>query len=162
MAQGAAKVKTSGIMPPRRGHVVVTVRIGVWECRGTYHINQLQIVLADVERAVPKWRLTERRTDLAAHAVLRRFLVALPTPRPDQKLLTATVKAATWLAVNHPAGKFEAALADAVRDHGQAHLTLQADATGVAWGLAVSAQGLDLGDQLAAAERGLHAPGQMH
>ena len=159
MSRGRAKVKTTmGATAPRRGHVVVTVRVGAWECRGTYRLDQLQVVLADVERAVPNWRLTERRSDPTAHALLRRFLLTLPTQRPEPKLLTAAVKAATWVAVNYPTGKFKAALADAMRDHGQAHLTLQADAAGRTWGVAVSAQGLNLTASLVAAEGKLHEP----
>ena len=120
------------------GQVIVTVRLGAWECRGIYRIAQLDAVLADVERAVPGWRLAQRRTEPAAHLMLRRFLFSMCRVPSTTKLLEGTVKAATWLAVNNPQGSCRAALAQAIENQGHACLSVIASPDGLVWDMAVS------------------------
>jgi len=123
---------------PPREHVVVHLRIGAWECSGMYHLSQLNAVLSDVERAIPDWHLSQRRSDPMAHARLCGLLMTMAQHRADAKILEAAVKAATWLAVHSRVGRYRAALEKAVAEHGHAHLTVQTDALGNAWGFMVS------------------------
>jgi len=139
-----------------KGRIVVTVRLGAWECQGIYHIAQLDTVLADVERAVPGWRLAQRRTDPAAHLILRRLLFSMCRVPSTTKLLEGTVKAATWLAVNNPQGNCRAALAEAIENQGHACLSVIASTDGVVWDMTVSSMEADLAPILAPAD--LSAP----
>jgi hypothetical protein len=66
------------------------------------------------------------------------------------------VKAATWLAVNDPAGNHRTALAEAVRKHGHACLSVTASIDGLVWDMTVSSMEADLAPALAATD--LSAP----
>ena len=121
-----------------KGRIVVTVRLGAWECRGIYRIAQLDTVLADVERTVTGWRLAQRWTDPAAHLMLRRLLFSMCRAPATTKLLEGTVKAATWLAVNNPQGNCRAALAQAIENQGHACLSVIASTDGQVWDMTVS------------------------
>lgn len=119
---------------PPRGSIVVHVRIGAWECSGLYHLSQLSAILGDVERAIPEWQLSQRRSDPMAHVHLCGLLMTMAQHRADRKVPEAAVKAATWLAVHSRAGGYKEALEKAIAEHGHAHLTIQTDALGSAWG----------------------------
>jgi hypothetical protein len=140
------------------GQIAVTVRLGAWKCRGIYRIAQLDAVLADVERAVPGWCLARRRTDPTAHLLLRRLLFGMCRAPSTTKLLEGTVKAATWLAVNDPAGNYRTALAEAVRKHGHACLSVTASTDGLVWDMAVSSMEADLAPALVQVATDLSAP----
>jgi hypothetical protein len=139
---GRRKIKVQGGKSDHtdvsNGRVVVTVRLGAWECRGIYRIAQLDTVLADVERTIPGWRLAQRRTDPATHLMLRRLLFIMCRAPSTTKLLEGTVKAATWLAVNNPQGNCRAALAQAIENQGHACLSVIASADGLMWDMTVS------------------------
>ena len=136
--------------------IVVTVRLGAWECRGIYRIAQLDTVLADVERTIPGWRLAQRRTDPAAHLMLRRLLFSMCRAPSTTKLLEGTVKAATWLAVNNPQGNCRAALAQVIENQGHACLSVIASTDGLVWDMTVSSMEAGLAPILASAD--LSAP----
>jgi hypothetical protein len=146
----------SGHTDVATGRIVVTVRLGAWECRGIYRIAQLDTVLADVERAVSGWRLDQRRTDPAAHLMLRRLLFSMCRAPSTTKLLEGTVKAATWLAVNNPQGNCRAALAQVIENQGHACLSVIVSSDGLVWDMTVSSMEAGLAPILAAAD--LSAP----
>src|SRR3954462_8589141 len=99
--------------------------------------------------AWPSAGRTRRRTCCCAASCLA---CAGLLPRQTTAKLLGLVKAATWLAVNDPAGTHRTALAEAVRKHGHACLSVTASIDGLVWDMTVSSMEADLAPALAATD----------